>query len=311
VSLITLFSAPKPFIDPHIATIQRNAIKSWTLLPDVEVILLGEEAGLPEAARELGVRHISNVARNQNGTPLVSSMFELTRGESDSPLLCIVNADILLMSDFVQAAQQAMKLKDRFVLMGRRWDLDVRESLDFSNGWDSRLRERAHNGGRFHRPAGSDYFIFPRACYTDIPDFAIGRAGWENWMIYKARREGWAVVDATPSIMIVHQNHDYSHLPPGMGKKHYNLPETDENERLAGGREVTRFTLYDANCRLSNGKLIAREWNARALRRAIETFPLLVWDNSKLSARLFTFFRRFRKKLSLRGDAKRRRGSLK
>ena len=37
MALITLFSAPKPFIDSHIATIQRNAIKSWTLLPDVDV----------------------------------------------------------------------------------------------------------------------------------------------------------------------------------------------------------------------------------------------------------------------------------
>ena len=186
--------------------------------------------------------------------------------------------------------------------MGRRWDLDVREALEFSNGWSSQLRERAHNGGKFHRPAGSDYFLFPRACYTDVPDFAIGRAGWDNWMIYKARAEGWATVDATPSIMIIHQNHDYSHLPPG--KKHYNAPESDENERLAGGREVTRFTLYDANCRLSDGKLIGREWSGRALRRAIETYPLLAWDNAKLSAKLFAFFRFFRKKkASARGDA--------
>jgi len=49
--LITLFSAPKPFTDLHIAMIQRNAIKSWTLLSDVEVILLGEETGLAEAAK--------------------------------------------------------------------------------------------------------------------------------------------------------------------------------------------------------------------------------------------------------------------
>ena len=51
--LITLFSAPKPFTDPHIAMIQRNAVRSWTLLPDVEVILLGAEEGLAEAAFEL------------------------------------------------------------------------------------------------------------------------------------------------------------------------------------------------------------------------------------------------------------------
>ena len=72
--LITLFSAPKPFTNPHIALIQRNAIKSWTLLPEVEVILLGEEAGLAEAARELGVQHIPHVERNANGVPLISSV---------------------------------------------------------------------------------------------------------------------------------------------------------------------------------------------------------------------------------------------
>ena len=77
--LITLFSAPKPFTDPHIATIQRNATKSWTLLPDVDIILLGKEDGLAEAAQELDVKHIPHVACNTSGTPLISSMFSLAR----------------------------------------------------------------------------------------------------------------------------------------------------------------------------------------------------------------------------------------
>ena len=65
---------------------------------------------------------------------------------------------------------------------------------------------------------------------------SFGRAGWDNWMIYAGRRSGWPVVDATASIMIIHQNHDYSHLPGG--QPHYRLPETDENVRLAGGKRV-------------------------------------------------------------------------
>src|SRR5262245_30934975 len=93
--LITLFSAPKPFTDPHIAMIQRNAIKSWTLLPDIEVILPGDEKGLADTARELGVKHIPNVARNANGTPLISSMFQRARENSTSELLCIINTDII------------------------------------------------------------------------------------------------------------------------------------------------------------------------------------------------------------------------
>src|SRR5687768_2028458 len=137
--LITLFSAPKPFTDPHIVTIQRNAIKSWTLLPDVEVILLGEETGLAETARELHVKHISSVSRNTNGTPLISSMFQLARENSNSELLCIINADIILMTSFVEAAKQVVKLKDNFVLLSQRWDLDVTQPIEFTSGWQDRL----------------------------------------------------------------------------------------------------------------------------------------------------------------------------
>src|SRR5687768_4247379 len=108
--LITLFSAPKPFTNPHIAMIQRNAIKSWTLLPDVEVILLGEEEGLAQAAKELGVRHLPKVARNESGTPLISSMFQLARENSTSDLLCIINADMILMTDFVEAVMECRSL---------------------------------------------------------------------------------------------------------------------------------------------------------------------------------------------------------
>ena len=134
MSLITLFSAPKPFTNPHIAMIQRNAIKSWTLLPDIEVILLGEETGLAEAAKELGVKHLPNVARNESGTPLISSMFQLARENSNSELLCIINADMILMPDFVEAAKQAIKLKDKLVLLSQRWDYDITSPIDFTAG---------------------------------------------------------------------------------------------------------------------------------------------------------------------------------
>src|SRR5512146_1145722 len=158
--LITLFSAPKAFTDPATARMQRNAIRSWTLLEDVDVLLLGEEDGLVEAARDLGVRHSASVAFNANHVPLVSSMLKVARESSDSPLLCIINADIILMSDLVAAARQVAKLapvqfKKGYVLLSRRWDLEVNRPLDFVEGWEARLRNHAEQDGRLHRPTGS------------------------------------------------------------------------------------------------------------------------------------------------------------
>ncbi|RJP53244.1 MAG: hypothetical protein C4583_05030 [Anaerolineaceae bacterium] len=273
MAFLTLFSAPKPFSDPHIAMIQRNAIRSWTLLPDVEVLLLGEEMGLAEAARELGVKHIKNVKCNENGTPLISSMFQLARDASQrshSELLCIINADMILMPDFVEAAKQVAKLKDDFVLLSQRWDYDIDQPLDFTEGWQGRLQSTAHGQNNLHRPAGSDFFLFPKSCYTDVPDFTIGRAGWDNWMIYKARKEGWPVIDCTPSVVIVHQNHDYSHLPGGM--PHYEHPDTNENIRLAGGQANIRYTILDSTHRFVGGKLARPRITYPRFMRGVELF---------------------------------------
>ncbi len=268
--LITLFSAPKPFTDPHIALIQHNAIHSWTLLPDVEIILLGEETGLAEAAREFGVKHIPSVARNESGVPLISSMFQLAREHSTSDLLCIINADMILMPDFIEAAKRVKGQRSEFVLLSQRWDLDVTQPIEFTEGWQNRLSSIVQHQGSLHRPAGSDFFLFPNSCYTNLPAFIIGRAGWDNWMIYKARKEGWAVIDCTPSVMIVHQNHDYSHLPDG--KPHYEHPETNENIRLAGGQANVRYTILDSTHQLTDGKLTRPKMTSLRFTRKLELF---------------------------------------
>jgi len=276
VAFITLFSAPKPFIDPHIATIQRNAIKSWTLLPEVDILLIGAESGVEEIANEFGVQYLSDVNCSEGGTPLISSMFQLARENSDSDLLCIINTDMLLFPDFLAAARRLRSpirghtQLDKFILLSQRWDLDVTEPIEFSEGWCDRLRSTVHGQGGLHRPSGSDYFLFPRACYNEVPDFVIGRAGWDNWMIYKARQEKWPIIDCTPSVMVVHQNHDYRHLPGG--KPHYEHPETNENIRLAGGHAAVRYTILDATHRLKDGKLVRPAFTNLHFWRKVELF---------------------------------------
>lgn len=270
---ITLFTAPKPFTNPHIAIIQRNAIRSWQALGEsVDILLLGEEDGIAENAENLGVRHIREIRKNSYGTPLISSLFQTAREQNESPLLAYVNADILLMPDFVSVAQRVRTMTPKFLLVGQRWDLDVRSELSFSDGWQERLRQECELDGRLHKPMGSDYFIYPRQCFTSLPDFAIGRAGWDNWMIYEARQRGWKAIDATGSIHIIHQEHDYSHLPGGQA--HYHLPETHENVRMAGGKRNI-FTLLDANWFIKKDKVIKKRITFRRFVREMEIFPII------------------------------------
>ncbi|MGB9639406.1 MAG: hypothetical protein ACPL4H_00740 [Anaerolineales bacterium] len=253
MTFVTLFSAPKPFTNPHIATIQRNAIRSWLALgADVQVILIGDEEGLHEVADEFGVLLIPEVQRNEQGTPLVSSIFSLARRASTSPLLAYVNGDILLLPDFIQASQQVAQQLEHFLMVSSRWDMKIDHLLDFSDNWQARLLAELRQGGRRHPPAGSDVFVFPRTEFTQLPDFAIGRAGWDNWMIYHARQNRLAVVDASRAMTVIHQDHDYSHLPAG--KPHYDLPESQQNMRLGGGAGAM-YTILDSDKRLIDGKI--------------------------------------------------------
>jgi hypothetical protein len=270
--LLTLFTAPKPFVDPHITVIQQNMLRNWLALGDqVEVVVIGDEPGIAEHCQALDILHLPNVRCNQHGTPLISSIFALAREVSTAPFLAYANADILFLPELLPVLETVAKEKARFLAVGQRWDVAITEAFDFSKGWDARLREHALTNGKLHKQTGSDYFIFPRSCFQNIPDFAVGRAGWDNWMIFKARWEHCPVIDVSPSLMVVHQNHDYGHLPGGV--RHYRLPETDKNVQIGGGRR-TIFTLKDVTHFVEDDALQRKTLDWGSFWREVEIFPL-------------------------------------
>lgn len=270
---LTIFTAPKPFTDSHISTIQYNAIQSWKKLePEVAIVLIGDEEGVEEVSKELDVHFAPDVIRNSQNTPLISSIFEIGRNLNESPLLAYINTDIIIFSDFVEIAQLVSSEFKKFLLVGQRWDMNIQNRIEYSPGWEESLKKECQLTGKLHPRGGSDYFIYPRICFSTLPKFAVGRAGWDNWMFYQARMNNWPVIDATGSIQIIHQNHDYAHLPGGVA--HYRLPETNENVRLAGGRR-TIFTLMDVDFKIENGRVIKFPLNWNKFWREIEIFPLI------------------------------------
>lgn len=242
MGLITIFSIPKPFVG-HIGIIQTNAIKSWTCLPGCEVILFGEEEGLAEAAAELGVLHAPQIGRNALGTPLVSEAFEQARQLSCTPMLAFVNADIVLTSDFTRAAEIASSAGfGSFLMVGRRHDIDVIEPIAFGAGWEATLRADVNSRGVLHGKAGIDYFLFPANFPVKLPPFAVGRPGWDSWLIYRVRSLGIPLIDATNAVVAIHQNHPSAYQAFGEEARH--------NTSLARGF-FRMGTLRDANWRLT------------------------------------------------------------
>src|SRR6266699_950987 len=215
--MITFFTTPKPFRG-HIGVIQRNAIESWKQIhPSAEVILFGDEEGAAEAARDLRIRHVPSVKRNEHGTKYLSPIFDAAQDLARHNCLCYINCDIILLSDFRVAAERVASLGGRYLMAGQRWDTDITAPVDFyAADWEAALRRLALETNHQRPPQWVDYFLFSRGLYyKNTPPFVIGRPGWDPWLVWFARNSGARVVDATQVVVAIHQNHDYSYHPDG------------------------------------------------------------------------------------------------
>jgi hypothetical protein len=247
--MLTLFTVAKPFRG-EFAVIQKNAVLSWTRLrPKCEILLLGDEDGISELSAEAGVKHVPTIQRNEFGTPLVSSIFLEAQRHASFPLLCYVNADIILLSDFLPAILRTIEWNPKSLIVGHRWDLNLSDPLLWETNWEDHLRARVQSTGILHHHSGLDYFVFSRDLLGPLPPFAIGRILWDGWILYRARALGVPVVDATGQIEVIHQNHSYSHHPQGELGVWQGL-EKERNWSLGGGLRHG-YTLRDATHRLT------------------------------------------------------------
>jgi hypothetical protein len=270
---ITIFTTPKPFTG-HFGLIQRNALASWRALdPSPEIIVFGNELGAAEAAAEVGALHVPDVRRNAEGTPLISAMFDDVRRLAAHPILCYANADIIFFDDLYRALEVVECQPKPYLLTGRRHDTVVQELIDFRDGGQvEALRQHALQQGKKYPPGGMDYFIFRRGVLANLPDFAVGRPRWDNWMLYYARKNDYLLVDATDAVFAIHQNHDYSHHAQGTSGV-WEGKEAQQNLALAGGWDYV-FTLADATHEMSPAGL-KRVFRPSPIRTRLRRFGAL------------------------------------
>lgn len=265
---ILLFAIPKAFIGDAVR-IQRNALSSWVLLPGIRIVLLGDDAGIEEAAEEFGVGYVGELEKTRLGTPLISSAFEWVREHADVHTACYVNADLILFEEFVQAIR-AVSL-DPVLMTGQRRTLEISSHLSLSTrGGETALRVEAERRGRMDPPWALDYFAFRTHTHWNMPGFAVGRPGWDNWLIYRARSLGIPVVDLTEHVAVIHQAHSYHHVPKATDSG-FEGPEADANRSLVKTR--SHFgDLSHATHVLREGK-VRRPWSIGYIRSRILALP--------------------------------------
>ncbi len=250
--LVTLFAIPKPFDDPHIAVIQKNAIRSWAhLSPHVEVILFCNKEHSCEVAHQeiesLECVQVLPIRVNDRGTPILSDAFEKAHRFGSGQLLMYSNCDLIFGDTLLSlierlsswANDETSSLVKDFLAIGQRTDLKVDTSVNMScQDAVSELFQRANKEGKLDSVVCKDYFLFPKTLLTDIPDFLVGRGNWDNWIVWHAKQANVPVIDLTAQLAVIHQNHDYKHVPGGRKQVYISGEEARQNQTLSGGRRL-------------------------------------------------------------------------
>jgi len=266
---LTIFTTPKPFAG-HIGLIQRNAIASWLRLPGApRVLLFSNDPDARRVCEELGIELVIGTLHLDDGALLLNDMFTRVTGLSDAQMLCYVNCDIMLCSDFVEALDILRARLTKFMMVGRRWQVAIKEAWNFdAPDWEDCLRDHVRTHGSQPPPPGnSDFFAFTRDLWgTSLIPLGVGRGSWEAWLVYEARRRQAPVVDVSQSVSAIHQDHDQSSYAGGLREW---WRQVRRNEALCGPI-ASRFTLLDATHVLIRGKL-KRPSGTPYLRRRIVT----------------------------------------
>ncbi|MEI6605797.1 MAG: hypothetical protein WCP35_10840 [Verrucomicrobiota bacterium] len=275
--MLTIFAIPKPFVG-HIGVIQRNAISSWLGLdPRPEIILLGRENGVEEVVREHSLGWIPDIETTPYGTPLLGDGFRKVCARARFPLLAYVNCDIMFGQDLIDTLASISCPK--FLAVGRRTNIELTTAVSADDLLDSSFLPRLAAAGSLETPFAIDYFLFP-ACpeLCNIPQFAVGRPGWDNWMLYNALAHHMPLIETTAAIRALHQNHHYHHVPMQRGAA-WEGPEADVNRTLAGSPDRLQFSLLDATHHVTlQGTVTANPTSsARSIRLLIAGHSMLKW----------------------------------
>ena len=272
--MITIFCTPKNF-EGIFDVIQKNAIRSWRKVSsEIEIIIFGDSFGAKEVASEVNGIYYPKIKCSKNGVPLLSDLFDKANKISVNDTLMFINADIIIPKNIFDSIKIIRNQFQNFLSVGSRWDLDVDQLINFEKEDIVKLFwEKANNYSVRSSPAAIDYFIFNKNSIKKIPDFVIGRPGYDNWLLWYARRNLIPLIDLSNEIRVIHQNHHFNFHNLKQDPKIY-YEEDGLNNRKIHGNKV--LNLLDANYELINGminKKKSKEWFDRNLRSLPQIFP--------------------------------------
>jgi hypothetical protein len=167
-----------------------------------------------------------------------------------SDFYAYANGDLLFDEGLVETLENLLKaqLAKRVMVVGRRTNYalkDIHVELTGTTIKDFRLaQEELASSVRIFKALAIDYFITNRGGikWDKLPNFVIGRAGYDNYMIHFAKKHAKAtVVDASRTIRALHlqgKGYELTHRVANDTDSNFNLRLIRRTREFRGPRQL-------------------------------------------------------------------------
>lgn len=208
--MLTIITTPKPLSLGDNRLAFQNAIRSWVRLsPRPEILVFGGDRALVESE---GGKWVGDFKATPQGRPYFDDFISRAETLATNDILMYCTDHLILTSSLPPAVKMvADTFSGHFVIIGKRWGLHVQKPIDFSNpNWESILWDRVIEAGSPGNNAAKDYIVFRRPLgLLPIPNFIMGYPCYDTWLAWAALRANYPVVDASDTVIVVHQSHKF------------------------------------------------------------------------------------------------------
>ncbi|CAI9729690.1 Hypothetical predicted protein [Octopus vulgaris] len=191
--------------------VHNNTVSNWIKLKKyVNPIIFTNSSRYKKLCSDAGwtVYPITHYAAG--GAPVLKTMFLKAMENFNTTFYAFANGDILFEDGLIDTLFLLMEemsidnMSHPLLLIGRRTNVKYLSRKDAST--HKSLRGVAREKGHLFLVNAEDYFITNRNYpWKDIPNLVIGRPAYDNWLVAHARRSNFTVIDASDTILAVHQ----------------------------------------------------------------------------------------------------------
>lgn len=232
IPLLTIFTSFKN-ATPRFQ-IHSNVLHNWAqFMPQIVPVLFDSktDSELAKVALGLGWMVLPVPRKNQQGTPYLKEMYSTAKIVSESVFYGFCNGDLLFDQGLVATLKSITSLLDQLhttMIIGQRSNFYINNRELYSATNISRIAKKE---GKLFRLDAQDYFFMAHNTYPwdRVPNVVIGRPAYDNFLVATAIAAGVSVVDATRTLLALHQtgvdgnfaghrNKDAGHNPKVIGR---------------------------------------------------------------------------------------------